>query len=73
MEPPRQAQGMPLFGEMDLIDDGVHHAIREFLGTVGQPGQGDPFEVAIRCHARRSVDGTVRASASIAARRVCVA
>ena len=39
---------MPLSGDVDLIDDGVQHAIGQFLRTVGQPGKGDPFEVAIR-------------------------
>ena len=64
---------MPLSGDVDLIDDGVQYPIGEFLRTVGQPGHRDPVEVTVCIHARRSVDETVRASASSAARRAWVA
>ena len=72
-EPPRHAQGVPLSSQVDLIDDGVEHAIGELHRAIGQPGHGDPVEVAVGGHARRSVDVAERASASSAARRACVA
>ena len=55
-EPPRRAPGTPLSSQVDLVGDGVQHAVGDLLGAIGQPGCGDPFEIAIRSHARRSVD-----------------
>ena len=72
-EPPRHAHGAPLSSQMDLVDDGIQHPIGELVWAVGQPGHGDPVEVAIGSHASRSVTVGVRASASSAARSVYVA
>ena len=72
-KPPRHAHGAPLSSQMDLVGDGIQHAVGEFVGALGQPGRGDPVEIVVGRHASRSVTVGVRESASSAARRVFLA